>query len=919
MNSAHSPMEPQKSSMTRSIFRTLFMPEIKLSFGTTGMTHRAFLSILATMFIQAGLLPYNHPARSMETIGSTSFRSIMGEAWYNLRNSGKNDFHQYGLFFAVFLLIAMAIMMVMTFAGQLFVSTASAQIPGGLFSSPAPDTDLGLSLIEHLIGAASRGEGGVHGASLGKLFSIYSYGVLVIASFIVAWSVISIVVDTAATGKFFGGRHNPVWWPIRLVFGLALLVPLGHGFNAGQYMVIQIAKWGSNLASNAWYVYVEAVITDGTRSYIANQYPTAQVFSDFKDIAKIQLCRAATNHVLKKKLNQDPSGHKRYIIQYPPIGNISSGQVKVAFGEQGDNSGGFNLFSPDSWGVDEDKCGIITLRAPADEINETFTGDPNESDWSFVTLANKLLNSSSAIDTRFADTYSTLYFDVNEKAAIIADAFVNTYFTSSDNRAQFDAGQVNVSLEDIYDRYTVYFNDMETKVDELTAASNSKIQEVVGEVKQYGWPAASLWYYIISSANQTLDENLKASATIDVGYFDGRKRRQTRRGKRIDRSEPDDLESQNMYIEFENWWEGQVNSLQIHIDTKASPSPSEEALSDEIGSKNTRIEGEPQGGEEFTSEIFDKMEMSNIITRFVKEVRHAGMDGADSVHPIVLMSDIGAKMITYAERIVMAGFVVSAGTAIGGAFASLHVVPSAWTVALAALSEIGAVLAGIIFLIVGPLIIGGVILSIILPMTPFIRFVFAISGWMIAIIEAVVMVPIVALGHLRTDGEGIMGPMVQGAYVMMLQLLLRPVLIVIGLVLSMFLVEVTVNYVNYTFFAMLDSIPLGDSSGSLFLNSLIRFVGFGVMYGVLMYGLINSSFKLVDLLPEAVVKYLGGSPSGGITDRDEGDLNRAVLASAVFASGISSPVRGGQFHNPQEKKPTAGAKSGKNNNNNGNP
>ncbi len=901
MNSAHSPVEPKKSGMTRSIFRTLFMPEIKLSFGTTGMTHRAFLSIIATMFIQAGLLPYNHPARSMETIGHTTFRSIMGDAWYNLRNSGKNDFHQYGLFFAVFLLLSMAIMMVVTFAGQLFVSTASAQIPGGLFSSPAPDTDIGLTLIKNLIGAASVGEGNAHVAALGQLFSIYSYGVLVIASFMIAWSVISIVVDTAATGKFFGGRHNPVWWPIRLVLGLALLVPLGYGFNAGQYMVIQVAKWGSNLASNAWYVYVDAVVNEGTKSFVAEQYPVANLFSDAHKITQIRLCQAVRNNILEEK---NKLGSRRTIVRH--LNNSSDGLKKVvSYGEQSGMLGS-GFFQ------DKDLCGSITTYKPANEVPRAFNEDPGDVDWSFISLANKIVNNTT-IPADFQTIFEAAYEQTQLDAEVIANGFVKAYSASSNEFSTTNLSSVN--LTDIYDTYNNYFTSMEAQIAAVASTANNEIKTVVGEAKTYGWPASALWYYIISSTNQRVSEAMQASAKVEVGDIaKGYKPSASTGGRsgrnRVKKKSPEYEKITSIMATFDEWWDTEVEKMQIAVET-ADPSivsASSKRLAGQIrraarieragGSSSGELEDTSDSGQSaekgFASKIFDKLEVGTIIDLFVDDVRKAGLEGNDQVHPIVLMAEIGQKMIAFAELIILSALAIAGVVAVFSA---------------GFLGALASGVVGMIFVIVGPLVIGGVILSIILPMTPFIRFVFAISGWMIAIIEAVVMVPIVALGHLRTDGEGIMGPMVQGSYVMMLQLLLRPVLIVIGLILSMFLVEVTVNYVNYLFFAMLDTLPIGQGHG-LFLSSLIRFVGFGVMYGVLMYGLINSSFKLVDILPEAVVKYLGGGPSGGITDRDEGDLNRAVLASAVFASGVGAPSFGTAEQHARDKKPKDAATDG---------
>jgi hypothetical protein len=284
------------------------------------------------------------------------------------------------------------------------------------------------------------------------------------------------------------------------------------------------------------------------------------------------------------------------------------------------------------------------------------------------------------------------------------------------------------------------------------------------------------------------------------------------------------------------------------------------------------------------NQIFNDENIANSVDWLANRIgRQNFREGENRPHPIVLMTEIGRTMIEYASNTIW-GIIV---TGIGAALLTSFFGNVATVIAVAV--QLVVIL---LTIILTPLVISGVFLSIILPLAPFVRFITAVSTWLIAIVEAVVAVPIVALGHLRTDGEGLLGPSLQGAYVIFLQLLLRPTLIVAGLVMSMALVEVTVGFVNDVFFLMLDALPTGGGEGN-WLYSLIRFVGFGVMYAVLVFGLINSSFKLVDLFPDTVSKFLGTGANGGIRD-DEATANfdRAVIAGAIFGSGAGGSLAG---------------------------
>lgn len=854
---------PEDRLTGRGILRTLFMPEIRLSFGSMGMTHRAFISVIATMFIQSGLLPYNHPAQNMNTVGQHGIRSLMGEAWYNLRHQGKGDVQQWGMFVSLFLLFGLAVLSVLVAIGKFTISSANAgtTAPGGLFSPFDEENDMGLRIIENLIGRASKGEGSAIESALGDLLMTYSYGVLVIASFIVAWSILSIVVDTAATGRFFGGRHNPVWWPIRLVFALGILVPIGsHGFNAGQLMVIEIAKWGSNFASNAWGVYATAVIADGSTKLLAKQYPTSQAASHFKDIMKIYICQETNNAILaasgatgveaaeelvSAKTTQE---YNKTIIRY--------GNLKMA-----------------------DKCGAITFNKPNIRV-ERFFDDSNDVDWDFGALAQTMF-ASNATQENIYNAFLTSY---NSQIIPFSRQIGSAYVASRDPAdpdfdIPFQYGSNGAAAGQLFARYQTYFTNVNTQLTAAVDMQNAQFNGVVTELKKFGWPVASLWYYILSSANSEIGDSANGAPAVTAPSYviDTSLGWWTRAWNDAEEEDAIKRDNNEKYLAaFEAWWEEQVvTPVKSNSETASSNMDAYSSFKRTISGDSVTNSADKIDGRGYISKIFDKASVPTLLSLYKNNIRDKGFEDSRTIHPIVLMAEIGRDMIFLATGIVLGIWVGGYTLAfIAGFFPTLNI--------SGPIAEAVSSIANATLLTVSPLIIGGVVLSIILPMTPFIRFVFAISSWMIAILEAVVMVPIIAIGHLRTDGEGLIGPSLQSAYTMLLQLLLRPILVLLGLVMSMALVEVTVGYVNETYFVMLDSIPIG--SGWNPMNMLIRYVGFSVMYGVLMYGLINSSFKIIDLFPESVVKFLGSGASGGLQDREDGNFNSAIVGSAIFAS-----------------------------------
>ncbi|MBI3420233.1 MAG: hypothetical protein HY053_08890, partial [Proteobacteria bacterium] len=86
--------------------------------------------------------------------------------------------------------------------------------------------------------------------ALRKMMGFFSNAMLVIASLILLYHLIVMVAETAHTGTVGGKETNQLWAPIRLVIAIGLLVPIGGtaeeptGLNSGQYVILQVAKWG---------------------------------------------------------------------------------------------------------------------------------------------------------------------------------------------------------------------------------------------------------------------------------------------------------------------------------------------------------------------------------------------------------------------------------------------------------------------------------------------------------------------------------------------------------------------------------------------------------------------------------------------------------------------------------------------------
>jgi len=137
-------------------------------------------------------------------------------------------------------------------------------------------------------------------------------------------------------------------------------------------------------------------------------------------------------------------------------------------------------------------------------------------------------------------------------------------------------------------------------------------------------------------------------------------------------------------------------------------------------------------------------------------------------------------------------------------------------------------------------------------MFPFTRFFFAVLVWVAAVLEAVVAVPLIALAHLNPDGEGLPGASARTAYFYVFNILLRPILMIFGLICGLLLFLIAVNFLNYAF-----NLAVASAGGSAFGHEIISKIIYTIMYVTMMYICANHSFALVDHIPGKALGWMG--------------------------------------------------------------
>lgn len=181
----------------------------------------------------------------------------------------------------------------------------------------------------------------------------------------------------------------------------------------------------------------------------------------------------------------------------------------------------------------------------------------------------------------------------------------------------------------------------------------------------------------------------------------------------------------------------------------------------------------------------------------------------------------------------------------------------------------------------------GMLLFYVLPLMPFIRSMFAIVGWLLNILEGVVAIPLIAVAHLSTKGEGISGDMARSAYFTILSIFLRPALLIVGLITALMMFTVAVGVLNDMYKAAVlgwRGTGTGEAGGGL------SIVVYTVMYAVIAYMLCNLCFKLIEEIPNKALTWIGQQGSREIS-QDESVARVMSGQGEHFLGGVVSVVK----------------------------
>ncbi len=189
----------------------------------------------------------------------------------------------------------------------------------------------------------------------------------------------------------------------------------------------------------------------------------------------------------------------------------------------------------------------------------------------------------------------------------------------------------------------------------------------------------------------------------------------------------------------------------------------------------------------------------------------------------------------------------------------------------------------------------GFVLFYVLPFLPFVYFFFAVASWIKTIFEAMVGVPLWALAHLRLDGDGLPGESAANGYFLIFEIFIRPILSIAGLVAAMVIFTAQVRILNFTWSLVTENAGGHNSDSTIgiignvnFKRSIIDEFFYTVLYAIIVYMLATSSFKLIDKIPDNILRWMGQGVSSF------GDINQDPTESLTRYAALGGMTAGRQ-------------------------
>ncbi len=709
--------------------------------------------------------------------------------------------------------------------GFLAAATAArAQTTGREIFTPVQN-DLALVNLRKLLGCVVDGVWTAASCTDDRPLTValgyFNVGCLIVATILACYLLYSLVADTANDGEAFGRQSSAKYTLLRVITGAILSLPIKSGLSLVQILVVQLAVWGSGFGDTLW----TRVAGTGLNGMYGTLTSPTQALGDF-------VLRGKLAKVLEGRLYGYVCAQALQTYANNVSGRSNAATVRPAaktetnsWSPWSDARATTYYFTDDNgyFRKSDNLCGAVVY-----EYNKIG---------SQLTDTNDASTSKMVID--LAEQQSQRSFQAAINSLDGAAAGIASAINSGSRDDQAIKARIKQAVDAAYN----------TAAQSLTQSNNTQLDQALRNyltnASDNGWLAAALWQRSLSLVQAKL---LAASA------------------------------GQNAAIRVVP--PANINSYIPYFGHSAYAPLAEEAQRNLTYVVSFGGYIAAQGTGSIASVASDnpaaQVDPSDVFARGLAQI-YAGVLGIISQpesttwkDPILEVQEIGQRIASIGMGATGTGVTLTGFDWVLGKFGVND--DSSWRVAFQELSWFVYIMALILFF-AAFLLIG------LVPFVVIVHFLMATFNWFLVVAEAMIAVPIWLLTKfMPARSDSFVGNSGQG-YMFFLGILLRPPLIVIGMLVSILLMRVGIDITNIFFRGALAMIAPDGTVAYAMVGTAGLFV-----YAVVLFSIVITSAGQISALPETVLSWIGGQ-----IERRTGDH------AAVAVAGIVAPRSPGQI------------------------
>ncbi len=950
-----------------------------------------FASLIAVIYYNVGLLPKGHEYLKPNNFGHYGIRHVIAEAGNNIQFK-KENIDQIILYFIIMTGVFLILMQIILLIISLFMSPVIASTFSDIFlntpTGHTPSQDIAFIVLDNIFGIkALSGSGSAAGffnscisdlttpcldmsrpqntipspttypmpmhIALHKMLHFYTMGIAFISVVIIIYFIIAIIGETITSGTPFGQRFNKAWFIPRLVVFFALIAPVttsgnNAGINVAQMIVFSVAKFGSNMATNAWLRFNDSSTV--LASEFLGKQQSMLTFGNIPEVGGLtQFMHVVRTCMYAEKILNGidvlPYIVRQSDTRSDPVrsiegSSISGGRAKMG----GTNEDHLNAIDVDfSRAIEFSRYGTVILRF----------GHRNPPGLDLTDLLNNPLGAydkelgyvePTCGEIKFEMTSFDPYVIGNESGTIYG--IQETYYDSIKEYLLGDHPMMDTTAMCMA-RATLPYDQDHGCVDTAYSVTSSGVPSNFNYSSKTQWitqkaaisaferfNAANRYY--ISGENIDWDSYSRSAAgsiheTIRASLDDIASRHNLLMPQEIrERGWAGAALWYNKIAEINGITAAAVQNLpspfrypkvmeQIAQQHKANDSNYSYVDRFNPRLQNGQLANLPRPGDQYIAALLyndynfwrtsssqespqtrsTKNPVIDLINTIFGTQGLVNILENKGVHPLAMLSYTGKTMVDASIRNLFLGVV---GQGIG------QILEDGVTGKLAV--AIGGFL--VQFSLISLSI--GFMMFYVLPLLPFIYFFFAFSGWIKSIFEAVVAMPLWALAHIKIDGEGLPGPLATNGYFLLFEILLRPTLIIFGFLISISLFAALVNTLHEVFhvltltatgydieaevFSTTNTLLPNGQSTMAFWRSPLDELFYTAIYTIIVYMIGLLCFKLIDEIPNNIMRWMGvtvstfretaGDPAGELS----GKMYRATQMTNAQITQMVARIKG---------------------------